>query len=88
MAVEELYHDGTTITTTRDGDVVNNTQSSMADLLILHTRELALLDQLQSEHLNLISQEFSEDGYDLESVLQSDIHHPVDAYNLIKRTAR
>ena len=30
----------------------------------------------------------AEDGYTLEAVLGSDVLHPVDSYNLIKRTAR
>ena len=69
---------------------MNNTQSSIADLLLLHQRETQLLTLCQSDQrvLNVILQEFSADGYDLDSVMNSDIYHPVDSYNLIKRTAR
>ena len=31
---------------------------------------------------------FQNDGYSLQSVLDSDVLHPIDGYNLIKRTAR
>ena len=86
----ELYHNGTTETTTGSKDVINNTHSSIADLLLLHARETHLLEMLHSDEklFNVIKEEFSSDGFDLESVKHSDILHPVDRYNLIKRTAR
>ena len=45
----EIYHNGTTETTTGGKDVINNTQSSIADLLLLHDRETQLLEMLQSD---------------------------------------
>ena len=86
----EIYHNGTTETTTLGKDVINNTQSSIADLLLLHDREVQLLEMLHSDEkiYKVIKGEFSSDGYDFESVKHSDILHPVDSYNLIKRTAR
>ena len=86
----ELYHNGTTETTTGSKDVINNTQSSIADLLRLHEKENQLLQMLQSDEevFKVIQEEFLLDEYNLESVKHSDIHHPVDSYNLIKRTAR
>lgn len=86
----ELYHNGTTDITTKVGDVINNTQSSIADLLSLHNSEITLLKRVQNEEsiLNLILEEFSIDGFEIISVINSDIYHPVDAYNLMKRTSR
>lgn len=86
----EIYLNGTTETTTGGNDVINNTQSSIADLLLLHDRETQLLEMFQSDekNLNVITKEFETDDYALESVKKSDILHPVDSYNLIKRTAR
>ena len=86
----EIYHNGTTETTTGGKDVINNTQSSIADLLLLHDRETQLLEMLKSDEKisKVIKEEFSSDGFDFESVKHSDILHPVDSYNLIKRTAR
>ena len=86
----EIYLNGTTETTTGGKDVINNTQSSIADLLLLHDRETQLLEMLHSDEkiFNVIKEEFSSDEFDLESVKDSDILHPVDSYNLIKRTAR
>ena len=86
----EIYLNGTTETTTGGKDVINNTQSSIADLLLLHARETQLLNMLKTDEkiFRLILEEFSSDGYDFDSVVNSDILHPVDSYNLIKRTAR
>ena len=87
---EELYGRGTTTDTTKVRNRVNNTQSSTADLRILHQREVNLIKLLQgSEHATeTVRSVFEEDGFTVEAVLGSDILHPVDSYNLIKRTAR
>ena len=71
-------------------DIMNNTQSSMADLQLLHARELRLLARLQRDQqlMRTVTEEFAADGFSLEAVTTSDILHPIDSYNLIKRTAR
>ena len=89
---QEIYHEGTTETsnTTTSLDIINNTQSSMADLQLLHARELRLLASLQRDQqlMRTVTEEFAADGFSLEAVTTSDILHPIDSYNLIKRTAR
>ena len=87
---EELYGLGTTERTTTASSKVNNTQASTADLRILQQRELDLLRQLQLNQQAGLAVEagLAEDGFSLESVLGSDVLHPVDSYNLVKRTAR
>ena len=87
---EELYGRGTTERTTTASSKVNNTQASTADLRILQQRELDLLRQLQLNQQAGLAVEagLAEDGFSLESVLGSDVLHPVDSYNLVKRTAR
>ena len=88
----EEWEDGTTeaSNTTTRVDIFNNLQSSVADLQILHTREVRLLQMLEQdgELMRTVTEEFTNDGFSLESVIHSDILHPVDSYNLIKRTAR
>ena len=88
----EEWQDGTTeaSNTTTRVDIFNNLQSSMADLQILHTREVRLLQMLDQDQglMRTVTEEFTNDGFSLESVIQSDILHPIDSYNLIKRTAR
>ena len=87
---EELYGVGTTTTTTDQSSRVDNIQSSIADLKILHQREVELIRALQgSEEASLtLETVLAEDGFSLSSVINSDVLHPVDSYNLIKRTAR
>ena len=88
----EEWQDGTTeaSNTTTRVDVFNNMQSSMADLQILHTREVKLMEMLEQDGglMKIVTEEFTNDGFSLESVIHSDILHPIDSYNLIKRTAR
>ena len=86
---QELYGLGTTEATTDLGRRGNNTQSSTADLRILQQRELHLISLLLAEGAGqTVRRVLAEDGYTLEAVLGSDVLHPVDSYNLIKRTAR
>ena len=87
---EELYGLGTTATTTNTSNRVDNIQSSIADLRILHQREVELIRVLQGSKEATLTVEtvMAEDGFTLDSVLHSDVLHPVDSYNLIKRTAR
>ena len=81
---EELYGLGTTATTTNTTNRVDNIQSSIADLRILHQRELELIRVLQgSKEAGLtVEAALAEDGFTLDSVLHSDVLHPVDSYNL------
>ena len=87
---EELYGLGTTATTTNTSNRVDNIQSSIADLRILHQREVDLIRVLQASREAGLTIEavMAEDGFTLDSVIHSDVLHPVDSYNLIKRTAR
>ena len=87
---EELYGVGTTGSTTQLRNRVNNTQSSTADLKILHQREIHLINLLEESEgaWETLRRVFAEDGFTVEAVLHSDVLHPVDSYNLIKRTAR
>ena len=87
---EELYGLGTTATTTNTSNKVDNIQSSIADLKILHQREVDLIRVLRSNKEAGLTVEavMAEDGFTLDSVIHSDVLHPVDSYNLIKRTAR
>ena len=86
---QELYGLGTTEATTDLGRRGSNTQSSTADLRILQQRELHLITLLLAEGAGqTVRRVLAEDGYTLEAVLGSDVLHPVDSYNLIKRTAR
>ena len=91
-AAQELYYMGTTETSTGSDEIINNTQSSMADLQILHKRELSLIKLLKDDtdinHLSVINEEFDADGYQLDDVEESDVFNPIDSYNLIKRTSR
>ena len=87
---EELYGVGTTGSTTQLRNRVNNTQSSTADLKILHQREIHLINLFEESEgaWETLRRVFAEDGFTVEAVLHSDVLHPVDSYNLIKRTAR
>lgn len=89
-ATLELYHEGTVKNFNRESEVLNNTQSSMADLQNLHSKELELLEHLTINEILMktVRDEFEQDGYSLESVKDSDVLHPIDSYNLIKRTSR
>ena len=94
-AAQELYYMGTTETSTGSDEIINNTQSSMADLQILHKRELSLIKLLKDDtdmdnldHMSVINEEFDADGYQLDDVEESDVFNPIDSYNLIKRTSR
>lgn len=86
----ELYYEGTVQNTNKESEVLNNTQSSMADLQNLHSMELDVLEDISKQDLiyKIVAEEFDKDGYTHEMVIKSDILHPVDSYNVIKRTSR
>ena len=87
----ELFHNGTTESTSDKIDIANNTQSSIADLLILHQREVEMLKLVLDRNNDIsaiLEKELVNDGFSIESIFKSDILHPIDAYNLLKRTAR
>ena len=100
----ELYGAGTTITTTSASQQTGNPASSIADLRALLEvaglvtylsnihfcqREESLIYFLKHhDKLEVVRDALAEDDYSLESVHRTDVLHPVDGYNLIKRTAR
>ena len=43
---------------------------------------------LLAAHLPLVTRVLEEDGHSATSILNTDVLHPVDAYNLVKRLAR
>ena len=52
---------------------------------------MRFVSQFDLERANLtkeLEEVFEKDGYNFNSVLDTDVLHPVDSYNLIKRTAR
>ena len=88
--VEELYNNGTSELTMNDDSLRNNTSSSIADLKILNGKEDELLKTIDRCVLNMdaIKLVFKEDGFSINSIVNSDVYNPIDAYNLIKRTSR
>ena len=88
--VEELYNNGTSELTMKKASLRNNTSSSIADLKILKEKEEELLKTLEMSVLDpsLITKSLEEDGYSIDSILYCDVFHPIDSYNLIKRTSR
>ena len=88
--VEELYNNGTSELTMNDDSLRNNTSSSIADLKILNGKEKELLKTIEKSALNMdnIKLILKEDGFSINSIVNSDVYNPIDAYNLIKRTSR
>ena len=89
--VEELYHGGTSEKTLEARAVLSHPQSSTADLARLQTKEILLLEKVQKYgdcSVKILTETLAEDGYSLESVLNTDVLNPVDSYNLVKRTSR
>ena len=67
-----------------------NSASSVTDLRLLLEAELALLEWL-SEHkeiFEIVSRILEAEGFTLGTIQLSDVRHPVDGYNLIKRLGR
>ena len=67
-----------------------NSASSVTDLRLLLEAELALLELL-SEHeeiFEIVSRILEAEGFTLGTIQLSDVRHPVDGYNLIKRLGR
>ena len=86
---DELYGEATVVGRNSETEIKNNTQASMSDLQDLHAKEVNLLDYFKTEnHLEIVSKELELDGFSQESVLNSNVLHPIDSYNLIKRTSR
>ena len=87
----ELFYNGTTEFTSDTIDIANNTQSSIADLLILHQREVEVLKLVLERNIGIsvvVEKELATDGFSIKTILDSDILHPIDSYNLLKRTSR
>ena len=67
-----------------------NSASSVTDLRLLLEAELALLELL-SEHeeiFEIVSRILEAEGFTIGTIKLSDVRHPVDGYNLIKRLGR
>ena len=66
-----------------------HTASSSEDMQLLLQRELAMIEdilrQISADDLNRLLERF---GYTLAIIRRTDVLHPIDGYNLIKRTAR
>ena len=69
---------------------MKNSASSVTDLRQLLKAETALLDSL-SEHKDIseiVTNILEAEGFTIPAIHNSDVRHPVDAYNLIKRLGR
>ena len=69
---------------------MKNSASSVTDLRQLLKAETALLDFL-SEHEDIseiVTNILEAEGFTIPAIHNSDVRHPVDAYNLIKRLGR
>ena len=69
---------------------MKNSASSVTDLRQLLKAETALLDSL-SEHEDIseiVTNILEAEGFTIPAIHNSDVRHPVDAYNLIKRLGR
>ena len=69
---------------------MKNPASSVTDLRALLTREKGLLSLL-SEHEEIFSiakYVLEEENFNISTIYNSDVLHPIDAYNLIKRLGR
>ena len=100
----ELYGAGTTPTTTSASQRTGHPASSIADLRALlevagtvmylsnihfcQREEFLIHFLINHDKLEVVRDALAEDDYSLESVNTTDVLHPVDGYNLIKRTAR
>ena len=69
---------------------MNNSASSVTDLRVLLNAEKALLSLLSEyEEMSSIAREILEaEGFTIAAIHNSDVLHPVDGYNLIKRLGR
>ena len=63
-AAQELYYMGTTETSTGSDEIINNTQSSMADLQILHKRELSLIELFKDNAYKLYGFSYTVQSHD------------------------
>ena len=69
---------------------MKNPASSVTDLSALSTKEKGLLSLL-SEHKDIFSIAklvLEEENFNISTIYNSDVLHPIDAYNLIKRLGR
>ena len=64
--------------------------SSVTDLRLLLSAETALLRSLeeQKESFEIATKVLEAEGFTTAAILNSDVRHPIDAYNLIKRLGR
>ena len=79
----ELFYNGTTEFTSDTIDIANNTQSSIADLLILHQREIEVLNLVLESNIGIsvvVEKELATDGFSIKTILDSDILHPIDSW--------
>ena len=83
----ELYGEGTI--KQDDSKKLSNTALSIEDLYILHEREMKLLDSvltyIPAEELDSV---LNKDGYSISIIKNTIVNHPIDNYNLLKRTSR
>lgn len=68
---------------------LNNTALSVEDLYILQGREKLLIEKIL-KHITpeKLDELLGPDGYSLKNIEETNIKHPIDNYNLLKRTAR
>ena len=76
-----------TNTTYLTAQAKKNSASSVTDLRLLLKAEIALLDLLtEHEKISEIAMRILDaEGFAMASIHNSDVRHPVDGYNLIKR---
>ena len=69
---------------------MKNSASSLTDLRVLLNAEKALLSLLSEyEEMSSIAREILEaEGFTVAAISNSDVLHPIDGYNLIKRLGR
>ena len=69
---------------------MKNSASSVTDLRVLLNAEKALLSLLSEyEEMSTIAREILEaEGFTVAAISNSDVLHPIDGYNLIKRLGR
>ncbi len=61
---------------------------SQDDTKILHNKEIDVIAKLlKILNINDLNDMLNEYGYDVKAILDSDVNHPVDIYNIIKRTS-
>jgi len=96
QAQEELYQGGTSDLTTSTSQAKKNTASSTVDLRLLLMAERELLDMFEDSEdsrdhpkmMDVVQRALQAEGFSLSSIRNSDVRHPVDGYNLMKRLAR